>query len=71
MMNLGGNYLNNEVLEISMYDDGSLDGNFNGPIHESWLHMQDANKTKAFSCVLTVKFHSKLTLFSILKFWAV
>ena len=34
--------------------DGPLDDNFNEPIHESRLHMQDANKTKALSCVLTV-----------------
>ena len=59
MMDFGGNYLNNGVLEIPMYDfvdrDGSLDDNFNEPIHESWLHMEDANKTKALSSVLTVK----------------
>ena len=52
---LGGNYLNKDVLEIPMYDfvdrDGPLDDNFIEPIHESWLHMQDANKTKALSCV--------------------
>ena len=33
--------------------DGPLDDN--EPIHESWLHMQDANKTLALSCMLTVK----------------
>ena len=58
-MDFGGNYLNNDVLEISMYDfvdrDGPVDDNFNEPIHESLLHMQDANKTRALSCVLTVK----------------
>ena len=51
MMDLGGNYLNNDVLEISMYDfvdrDGPLDDNFNEPIHESRLHMLDANKTSS------------------------
>ena len=59
MMDFGGKYRNNDVLEISMYDfvdrDVPIDDNFNEPIHESWLHMQDANKTKALSCVLTVK----------------
>ena len=59
MMDFGGNYLNNDFLELSMYDfvdrDKPLDDNFNEPIHESWLHMHDANKTKALSCVLTVK----------------
>ena len=51
MMDIGGKYLNSDVLEISMYDfvdrDGPLDDNFVEPIHESCLHMQDANKTKA------------------------
>ena len=39
MINLAENYLNNEVLEISMYDfvdrDRPLDDNFNEPMHES------------------------------------
>ena len=39
MMDFAGNYLNNGVLEISMYDfvdkDGSLDDNLNEEIHES------------------------------------
>ena len=34
---------------------GPLDDNFIETIHESWLHMQDADKTKALSCMLTVK----------------
>ena len=42
-----------------MYDfvdrNGPFDDNFNEPMYESWLHLQDANKTKAFSCELTVK----------------
>ena len=54
---LRGNYLNIDVLEISMNElvdiDGPLDDN--EPIHKSWL--QDANKTKAFSCLLTVRWH--------------
>ena len=32
-----------------------LDDNYIDPIHESWLHMQDSNKTKALLCMLTVK----------------
>ena len=54
---LGGTYLNSDVLEISDRDDRDepLDDNFDKPIHESWLHMHDANKTNALSCVLTVK----------------
>ena len=55
MMDLGGNYLSNDVLKISMSDFVDGDGPLNEPIHESWLHMQDANKTKTLSCVLTVK----------------
>ena len=55
MMDFGGNYLSNDVLKISMSDFVDGDGPLNEPIHESWLHMQDANKTKALSCVLTVK----------------
>ena len=46
MMDFGGNYLNNDVLEIYMYDfvdkDGSLNDNLNEEIHKSWLHMHDA-----------------------------
>ena len=54
---LGGKYLKSDVLEISDFvdRDGPLDDNFDEPIHESWLHMQDANETKALSFVLTVK----------------
>lgn len=59
MMDLGEIILKNDVLEISMYDfvdrNGPFDDNFNEPMYESWLHLQDANKTKAFSCELTVK----------------
>ena len=60
MMDLGGIYLNNDVLEISMYDfvdrdPWPLDDKFIEPIHGTWLHMQDANKTEALSWVLTVK----------------
>ena len=60
MMDFGGIYLNNHVLEIYMYDfvdrdHLTLDDNFIEPIHESWLQMQDANKTKALSRMLTVK----------------
>ena len=52
-----GNYLNNDVLEISMYEVVDRDGPLhdNEPIYESCLHIHDANKTKALSCVLTVK----------------
>ena len=46
MMEFAVNYLNNGVLEISLYDfvdkDGSLDDNLNEQIHESWLHMHVA-----------------------------
>ena len=39
MIDFRGNYLNNDVLEISMYGfvdrDVPLDDNFNEPIHES------------------------------------
>lgn len=56
---MGEIILKNDVLEISMYDfvdrNGPFDDNFNEPMYESWLHLQDANKTKAFSCELTVK----------------
>ena len=56
---MGEIILKNDVLEISMYDfvdrNGTFDDNFNEPMYESWLHLQDANKTKAFSCELTVK----------------
>ena len=54
---MGENYLNSDVLEISDFvdRDGPLDDNFDEPIHESWLHMQDANENKALSFVLTVK----------------
>ena len=55
---MGEIILKNDVLEISMYDfvdrNGPFDDNFNEPMYESWLHLQDANKTKAFSCELTV-----------------
>ena len=58
-MDFWGNYLNNDVREISMYDfddrNGPLDVNFNEPIHELWLHRQEPNKTKALYCVLTVR----------------
>ena len=50
----GGNNLNIDVLEnLWMSLLSALD--YNEPIHESWLHMQDANKIKASSCVLIVK----------------
>ena len=56
---MGEIILKNDVLEISMYDfvdrNGPFDDNFNEPMYESWLHLQDANKTKAFSCEFTVK----------------
>ena len=59
---MGEIILKNDVLEISMYDfvdrNGPFDDNLNEPMYESWLHLQDANKTKAliiFSCELTVK----------------
>ena len=39
MIDFGGNYLNKDALEISMYDfvdrHGPLDDNFNEQIHES------------------------------------
>ena len=54
MMDFGGNYLNNDDLEVCCWDE-PFDDNFNEPIHESWLHMQGANKTKASSLVSTVK----------------
>ena len=54
MMDFGGNYLYNEVIKIYMSDFVDGEGHLNEPIHESLLHMQDANKTKALSCVLTV-----------------
>ena len=74
-MDFGGNYLNKDVREISMYDfidrNGPLDDNFNEPIHESWLHRQDANKTKALcvDCEVTIFtcrnsiYHGTFTMF--------
>ena len=54
---IGGNYLKIDFFDISVYEfvdtDGPLDDN--EPIHESLLHMHEANKTKAITCVLTVK----------------
>ena len=52
-----GNYLNIDVLKISMHEfvdrNGPLDDN--EPIHRSLLHMHIENKTKALSCVLAVQ----------------
>lgn len=39
-----------DVLEISMFDVVVRDWPF-----ESWLHMQNGNKTKSLSCVLAMK----------------
>ena len=60
MMDFGGNYLkewcSGNIYVWFCWQKWTLsDDNLNEPMYESWLHLQDANKTKAFSCELTVK----------------